>query len=334
MIIVRFTSGLGNQMFQYNFYRLMQEMYPDVEVKADLKWMYRVDYHHGYELERVFPFMKNRGIAPAEATFMDCFRASGQLSGFGKNHKIAGIWSALTYSVNEKMRNGKYKERYEKQVIDNSGGELENKLFEMISNLDASRDYYITSYFPREEYYKDRLEKLVEEFEFDEPSDEINKSLLSQIDSCESVSIHMRRGDYLSKEYEGKFCILNEDYYSRAVDYMKEEVKKRCGDHQPGERSNGSLKFYIFSDDIPFARTFFKELGLTDAVYVDNNGGADSYRDMQLMSRCKHNIIANSTFSQWGALLNKNPDHIVIYPGQYLQNEDTQNRTLPGWVRL
>ena len=69
-------------------------------------------------------------------------------------------------------------------------------------------------------------------------------------------------------------------------------------------------------------------------VVVDGNTGDKSHLDMYLMSKCKHNIIANSTFSQWAAILNDNQNHITVYPGKYLSYEDSEEKTLDGWVRV
>ena len=69
-------------------------------------------------------------------------------------------------------------------------------------------------------------------------------------------------------------------------------------------------------------------------IIVSGNSGDKSFRDMQLMSICNHNIVANSTFSQWGALLNCNDNHTVIYPKTYMVDKDNEEKTTPGWVRL
>lgn len=318
MIIVRFTSGLGNQMFQYNFYRLMQETYPQTTVAADTRWLYRNDPHLGYELPVIFPKLREGSYAVKEASLAECFKVSGQLQGLSHSNSVEAKWARLSGGINKRLRNGIMAERFAANNIDDSTGLVTDELYNRVMNLDPGKDYYISSYWAYEMYYKDRLPLLQDELTMDEPCDEKNISMLNMIDGSNSVSIHIRRGDYLNPENIDKFIALDNTYYSAAISCIKERVD--------------NPKFFVFSDDIESARKVLA--GCENAVYVSHNTGADSFRDMQLMSRCKHNIIANSTFSQWGALLNRNEGHITIYPAAYMYGEDTEERTLPGWVRM
>ncbi|NLG04245.1 MAG: alpha-1,2-fucosyltransferase, partial [Clostridia bacterium] len=90
--------------------------------------------------------------------------------------------------------------------------------------------------------------------------------------------------------------------------------------------------FFLFSDDADFVKKEFSFLN--ESHVIANNSGENSFRDLQLMSLCHHNIIANSTFSQWGALLNVNKDHITIYPKQYMIQKDNEEKSLKNWVQL
>lgn len=126
---------------------------------------------------------------------------------------------------------------------------------------------------------------------------EKNKNVLEKIRGKDSVFIHVRRGDYLSPRYKAIFegcCTL--EYYREAIAYV-------CH-----EKSN--LTFFCFSDDIAWAK---ENLPLKDAIFVDWNTGPDSPLDMFLMSQCKSAILANSSFSYWGARLGVEKD-IVCYP--------------------
>jgi hypothetical protein len=113
-----------------------------------------------------------------------------------------------------------------------------------------------------------------------------------------SISVHIRRQDYLTvadgKRYMG---ICTNEYYKGAFDYIESNV-------------NNSI-YYIFSDDLEYAHAHFDKPNMH---IVDWNTGRESMHDMELMSHCKHNICANSTFSIWGARLNRNPGKLMIRP--------------------
>lgn len=329
-IVVRMTSGLGNQMLQYNFYRFIQEKYPEAIVKADTKWLYRNDPHHGYELPKIFPNISKPEYEVKEAGFFECLRVSGQFQGLSHNHFVEKKWAGLSGKINKVLRKGCMADTFISNMIDDSMGQLSEKyvtdengnrvtaLYDTVMHLDPKKDYYISGYWSYEAFYKDRLERLRDELMIPEPTDDMNKKFLDEINCCNSVSIHMRRGDYLLPENAGRFKLLGKEYYDSAIKYIKERIS--------------NPRFFIFSDDIEYAKKVFSDIENT--VYVSCNSGFNSYRDMQLMSACQNNIIANSTFSQWAALLNKNKDSIIIYPSSYLYCEDTEEKTLPGWVRI
>lgn len=134
-----------------------------------------------------------------------------------------------------------------------------------------------------------------------------NKEILSLIDSSESVSLHVRRGDYQNLEnirFFGQFC--NGEYYKNAVSIIRKMVNNPI--------------FFIFSDDINWVK---ENMNFENAFYIDVNSGSDSWIDMYLMSHCKNNIIANSTFSYWAAML-RDKSGIVLYPRKwwYWDNPD------------
>lgn len=131
------------------------------------------------------------------------------------------------------------------------------------------------------------------------------------------VSIHIRRNDYLSPKFiDGFGGICTEDYYKKAVEYINGHLD--------------SPSFIVFSDDIEWCR---KSMFISNAFFVDWNTNNESWQDMFLMSRCKHNIIANSTFSWWGAWLNTNYDKIVIAP-RIWWNGIKDDVVPESWIRL
>lgn len=147
-------------------------------------------------------------------------------------------------------------------------------------------------------------EEIREVFSFDRsPVSTQNRNLAHRFSNEKSVSIHVRRGDYVGHPTFDGVCTV--DYYKKAIAYMKEVI----GD---------DIKFYVFTDDSHWVK---ENLGFCDFILVDSNRGKDSWQDMYLMSNCRHNIIANSSFSRWAAWLNTNPDKIIIAPDETIQGE-------------
>lgn len=312
MIIVRITSGLGNQMFQYNLYRLLKEKYPGTAVKVDLTWFYANDDHHGYELDRVFGHSEG-DFAIEEATFKDIFKITGQIPNCSKKH--GRFFEKFRRYPNRLLKNNLAKSRKD-NIIDALS---ETVSYERLINLDTSKDWYIIGFWIEEAFWKNRIDSLKKELRFDDDYSDENRNMVSRIldKETDSVSIHVRRGDYLTV-YAGQFKPLGRDFYEAAIN----EIKKCC--NRP--------HFYIFSDDPKWVTEEFSEIG--DKTVVDINSGNDSFRDMQLMSLCKHNIIANSTFSTWASILNDNAGHVTIYPKDYLRDEDSEIKSLENWIRI
>lgn len=168
-----------------------------------------------------------------------------------------------------------------------------------LTNGPGEKHLYLDGYFQSEYYFKNQRQDLLNDFQF--PSlDTVNSELKNKIEAAtNSVSVHIRRGDYLkSKTVLEIHGILPFSYYLEALNILKDK-------YQP-------LTLFIFSDDIPWVKTNFKNIDI-ESYFIDNNT-KDSWKDMALMSYCKHHIIANSSFSWWGAWLNRNPDKIIIAP--------------------
>ena len=166
--------------------------------------------------------------------------------------------------------------------------------------------------------FSDYLPEILSSFRFKPFDDDRNKNLARKLRHQNSVSIHIRRGDYIYNKYPLLFDSL---YYQRAVDYIKQHVK--------------NPHFYVFTNDTKWVKQYF-DIGVPFTVIDWNNTSENNYRDMQLMSLCKHNIIANSTFSYWAAMLNKNPQKIVIYPDVWLSWDKKwiNEMRVPGWIEI
>lgn len=172
---------------------------------------------------------------------------------------------------------------------------------------------YIRGYWQSERYFQDVSEKVREAFRF-KKIDKYNLELAESMQQTVSVSLHIRRGDY------AKFGIpfAGEEFYRRAVDVISEKI--------------GPAFYFIFSDDTEEANRIANLLGIKYRL-VNHNKGAESYKDMFLMTQCKHNIIANSSFSWWGAWLNNNNDKIIIAPSRWTETGKPHPQC-KNWITL
>lgn len=343
MIIVRISSGLGNQLFQYAFYNLMKKTYPETEVYADVTtWFNKNSEHHGYELENIFSNVENSLFEINRASAGNMWKTTGIIpnmytGSFGKK------WDKVLRYPNRVIREFTEKsvEPYILDQLDGSlsnedlideNGKVRNAFFEKVMNLDTSKNWLITGYYIEEKYYESVHDLLLDKLVFpdfnrvvgnitSENQSQVNrnKEYAELIQSSDSVSLHVRRGDYLSDFYKDRFISLGEEYYKKAVEYID-------------GITSGGAKYFIFSDDKEFVENAFD--WLPNKVIVTGNEGTNSFRDMQLMSLCKHNIIANSTFSQWGSLLNKNKNHKTVYPKAYMADKDNEIKKDQNWIRL
>lgn len=172
------------------------------------------------------------------------------------------------------------------------------------------RHTYFKGYFQTEQYFLHCREQLCREFRLKTPLTPENARILEDIRSCCSISLHIRRTDYLSNPYLSPPPL---EYYLRSMAEM--EGRLRAAD-APQE----SLRYFIFSDDIEWARQNLRPA--LPHVHVDINDGGTGYFDLELMRNCRHHIIANSTFSWWAAWLNEHAEKIVIAPRIWFNREE------------
>lgn len=187
---------------------------------------------------------------------------------------------------------------------------------------DVPHDCYLVGYWQSEKYFQDVALVIRSDFTFKSPLVNHNAEIADKISQVNAVSLHVRRGDYVkNKKTLGTHGLCSMDYYQTAIRHICDRVE------QP--------YFFIFSDDISWVKDHLKMHFLCQ--YVDYNHGADSYNDMHLMSLCKHHIIANSSFSWWGAWLNPCENKIVVAPQRWFTKENNANvkDLFPqGWVTL
>ena len=175
-------------------------------------------------------------------------------------------------------------------------------------------------YFQTEKYFTNIREQLLKDFELNLPLNNANKEVLEKIKSTEAVAVHFRRGDYTKKRVADKYGSCSVEYYKNAVKLIAEKTGK-------------NLTVFVFSDDINWVKQNAKFD--CETVYVDINSGKQGYFDLELMKNCKHNVIANSSFSWWGAWLNQNPEKVVVAPKTWMKVLDNDYDIIPeSWLRI
>lgn len=284
--IVKFNGGLGNQMFQYAFGK-------SLETKTGVKTIFDMSF---FEKKYARPYELN--IFGIEVP---------TVKGFCEKMRLKLIWK-----FRKKLKNKTFMDLF---FYPEAHFEFDEKLFNLPENT------YIEGFFQSEKYFSQIEGTLRKEFQFKNKPDSLNQNLIEMITSSNSISLHIRRGDYVQKKrYQNLYATCSLDYYKRGVEYIAKTVE--------------NLKLFIFSDDPNWVK---QNLDLPyECIFVDNNSGSKSYEDMRLMSLCKHNVIANSSFSWWGAWLNNNQEKIVIAPRKWFNDEKiVQTDVIPdSWVRI
>lgn len=280
MIIIKMMGGLGNQMFQYAFYQKLLQI--GKNVKLDLT-SYSNDNSREFELDK-FQMVK----------FEECSKR--ERSKFVDDSKF--IFSRLR----RKLLGNKTNIIRESSPFDAS-----------YFSLDSA---YLLGYWTCEKYYEDMVDVLRSHFVFPTIHNEASIHLADEIsNNSESVSVHIRRGDYLSNRHKERFGnICTENYYTIAMNFMRESLN--------------SPHFYIFSDDPEFVRKNYQS---DDITIVDWNQNDSGIYDLQLMSLCSHNICANSTFSKWAAILNINDEKIRVMPFKHTNDEEYTIDEMKEW---
>lgn len=297
MIVVRIYEGLGNQMFEYAYaYALSKRMkhrkgniYIDIRDEAVSEWD------------------RNRFYRPIE---INQFRISLQAAPIHvlKKWEYIKNQSLLQKAIYKIAEYGKW--NYQFLIEENYN--FDKKYYNIKDNM------YVSGWFQHGEYFENVRDDLLREFtlkqEFKIP-DELDIILKR----FQVVSLHIRRGDYVSNLAVKKvMCYCGKEYYQRAIRYMNERLE--------------NIFLFIFTNDEEWVQRRLK-LDLPYRV-ISNHYHLSDIQEMILMSKCKHNIIANSTFSWWGAWLNENEDKIVIAPKKWFVEKKRRNIAKKEWVQL
>lgn len=292
MIIVNLIGGLGNQMFQYATGRALALRLGDT-LRVDISGFEGYGLHQGYELARVF------SCNPLVAREQDVRDLLG--------------WRSSRIARKILMRPS--------LAIFHGPSLVVEPHFNYWPGIrGVSRNAYLLGYWQTERYFSEAAETIRTDFAFREPLSAKNKELTERISQTIAISLHVRRGDYVSDpKANAAHGLCSLDYYRAAVRHIAEHIDRP--------------EFFIFSDDIGWVKENLK----IDfpCWHVDHNLGAESYNDMRLMSLCRHHIIANSSFSWWGAWLNPSPNKTVIAPKRWFSRETNAEDIFSfGWVLL
>jgi len=299
MIIVSIFGGLGNQMFQYATAKAVAKRL-QVELKLDIQ----------HVIDR--KFRKNFTYRNFE------------LSVFKLDDKIATEKEVRHYIPNLWNTNKIILQFYRiKRIL--TGRKLYHEKKKFIVNQDIfliKDNTYLYGYFQTAGYFENIREDLLSAFELKTTLNEANRDLLSQINTENSVSIHIRRGDYVNLAFH---LLSMEDYYLKAINLICEKVT--------------SPSFFIFTNDYEWVQEQFLDIPIKMTIVKINSTENTAHLDMILMSQCKHNICANSSFSWWGAWLNQHTEKIVIAPQYWTdtpeQNKITENHLIPKeWIKI
>lgn len=288
-IIVNMACGLANRMFQYSYYLYLKKLGYDV-------W---VDYYRTAKLahedvawNRIFPKADIEQVSQWKVFLLG--GSSGLCSKIRRRYlpfttRVIYMPTAFTVSLPDK----------------NSKDSYLFGVFQNVRMVDAIKD------------------EVLQAFSFSPFTDERNRILMEEMQSSESVAIHVRKGmDYQSRIWYQNTCPVT--YYRQAIDRIKQEI------NHP--------KFYVFADNHEWVKEHFKDFEYT---LIDGNptSGWGAHFDMQLMSCCKHAIVSNSTYGWWGAYLNDSQNRMVILPKVWFNPQSCKDYTsakllCKGWISL
>ncbi len=286
-IVIGLKGGLGNQMFQYSAGLSLAKI-NSTDLLIDTSWFNSVaneDTSRKYEL--------------------DCFEIHEKMVD-KKDIKIISESNKVRSILNRLGNDNSYTEHKE------SSTRYDNKFRNLRGNI------YMDGYFQSEMYFRDIRSDLIRNFSFKDELSLKNKNIIKNIQNTNSVSIHVRRGDYVSNKNANNFHGVQVlDYYKKAISILEHKIKKP--------------KYFIFSDDIDWCK---KNLPISKSIFfVENRKGSE---DLRIMIECKHNIIANSSFSWWGAWLGNEKNKIVIAPINWfkLKEADSSDIIPSRWQKI
>lgn len=297
MIIVNIIGGLGNQMFQYAFgYAMAQRM--QTELKLDIHKLDTRIVIEGYTL-------REYGLG--------LYHITNKVASFDEVVMLMYQEETLLQKIARKL--ARKQRAYSASCYPECSSHFDENILHLHGN------FYFIGYWQNEKYFREYSQDIRNIFTLKKSIQQTTEQYKQLIINCNSVGVHIRRGDYVTNPHTNSVhgtCDLA--YYRNAVALIQE---KSADPH-----------FFIFSDDLEWVKANFDFI--EQKTFVELDEAAPDHEEMYLMSQCQHNIIANSSFSWWGAWLNQNPQKIVIAPKKWFrdQTRNTKDIIPETWIRL
>lgn len=301
MKIVNVIGGLGNQMFQCAFAIALREVGHGEEVYIDT-------HHYKHPYPKVY---RGNNFYHNGFEVLDIFKHTGlriakpsqvrKVSYYIPNYFLSRVARKfLPVKRTEYIQS--YKDAYKATT----------------SALTSDKQYF-EGYWLSPANFNFCRDKIIDSFQFEPFSTQKNREFAELLKNDNSTTIHIRRGDYLNGSIVQGICTI--EYYRKAIVQVRKQIKEPV--------------FFVFSNDPKWCVENLKsEFGDSPVYFVDNNTGKESYRDMQLMSLARCNILANSSFSWWGAFLNPRTNQIVYVPKKWVNNIDDKDAYVESWIKI
>ncbi len=321
--IVTICGGLGSQMVKYAFFLELQRinMQSTYKVMIDTSPYIKHRAWNGYELNSVFGIEEDdvrNELSPeeirrirdgicepwqialchfSEKNAMMTHLLKGKRKTFADTRGIVYVGNKHNHEMFKKL-----KWIYDYSIVNKiKPGDVYKENDLQVQGITYFDEFNHTS----DKYLLNDKTKLKECFNFPEFESDEDKNIVKEMLNCESVAIHIRRSDHMYDQRE----LFRRHYFRKAIEYIRKNVSSQLG-------------IFVFSEDINWCRTHTSELGISEndrVCFVDWHKDNESYRDMQLMTYCKHNILAKSTFAFWGYYLSKwdIKDKIIVAPKKY-----------------
>jgi hypothetical protein len=293
-LYLQLVGGLGNQMFQYAHGKFLAQQH-GMDLALDFVCEQGCTVRQ-FELHRL---KISASLANPAAT--ECFKTS------------PGTWQRAARSLTPKYF---HPSKWHPQIV------REREFPVHRFSINPVRDAYLIGYWQSEQYFMHLADVLRNEFQPAQPAPETVLKMLSTIDGCDAISIHIRRGDYVSLKTANEFHgVLGLSYYREAVRIIKGTFR--------------NARYFVFSDDVAWVQHNL-DIGVDFTIVGAGNTNSPEW-DLALMAACRGHVIANSSFSWWGAWLNPTAEKIVIAPCRWFASRnapDTRDLLPASWIRI